>query len=136
MHGVIEYLPRLPSIRAILGKLAFAWNVVMRSFGVVLRTSICRLTSQRQPYPLTYEQQGARKEEFIDSLDQSAICNLASRYNSWKPCRVIRSSHGSFNACFFVEFPDDGTQWVVRIPIEPAVHNVWSKLQSEVITMR
>ncbi|RSL41971.1 hypothetical protein CEP54_015649 [Fusarium duplospermum] len=43
-------------------------------------------------------------------------------------------ARGSYNVCFFARF-DDRT-WVVRIPIQPVIHNVWGKLQSEVCTMR
>ncbi|KAK7431675.1 hypothetical protein QQZ08_001894 [Neonectria magnoliae] len=136
MHGIIHHLPRLRRIATILDKLATAWNAVLRFVGAALRSQACRLTPQRHPYPLTYEQQDARKKEFIKSLDESSICDLASRHNNWKACRIIHSSSGSFNACFFVEFLDDGTRWVVRIPIVPAVHNVWAKVQSEVTTMR
>lgn len=33
----------------------------------------------------------------------------------------MMSGHGSFNVCYFVEFPDnDGARWVVRVPIAPA----------------
>lgn len=90
----------------------------------------------RPAYPWTDEQHQARKREFVDSISTDAVCSLASQYNHSKPCRVFGTKHGSFNACFFVEFPDDGTRWVVRIPIEPAVHDVWAKLQTEIATMR
>lgn len=44
--------------------------------------------------------------------------------------------HGSYNVCFFVTFPTDGTEWVVRIPISPLISDVWAKVQSEVATMQ
>ncbi|KAF4969262.1 hypothetical protein FZEAL_10262 [Fusarium zealandicum] len=86
-------------------------------------------------YPLTPEQRDNKKQAFISSIDKDAVCALASRHNSLKPCSIVRSASGSFNACFFVEF-DDNTQWVVRIPIEPVIYNVWAKLLSEVATMQ
>lgn len=44
---------------------------------------------------------------------------------------------GSFNVCFFVAFgQDDEPEWVVRIPIEPALGDPWNKLLSEVTTLR
>ncbi|EJP68660.1 fungal specific transcription factor [Beauveria bassiana ARSEF 2860] len=44
--------------------------------------------------------------------------------------------HGSYNVCYFVTFPADGTEWVVRIPISPLISDVWAKVQSEVATMQ
>lgn len=44
--------------------------------------------------------------------------------------------NGSFNVCFFSEFYTVATTWVVRAPIETAVHDAWGKLQSEVHTMQ
>ncbi|RYC77892.1 hypothetical protein BFJ63_vAg19234 [Fusarium oxysporum f. sp. narcissi] len=87
-------------------------------------------------YPPTPEQLHSQKQAFIDSIDHDAVCRLASRYNNEELCHIFDSKHGSFNACFFVEFPSSGTRWVVRIPIDPVVGEVWTKLQSEVATMR
>ncbi|KAK7419437.1 hypothetical protein QQZ08_010855 [Neonectria magnoliae] len=134
MPSIIDHIPRIPWIAAIFGKLVTTWNAlwfVWPALRIRLRSSTTQHT-----YPLTYEQQVARKKQFIDGIDQDAIRKLASWHNNWKPCRIFHSTHGSFNACFFVEFPDDNTKWVVRIPIKPAVHDVWAKLQSEVTTMR
>ncbi len=100
-------------------------------------------------YPLTSEQEEQQTEAFIQSIDPTAVCSLASRHNGSRPCRFFRdATRGSFNICFFVEFPEndeiggDGdsagaglTRWVVRIPIAPRIENVWDKLQSEVATM-
>lgn len=88
-------------------------------------------------YPLTVEQRLNIRKEFIDSIDEKSVCRLASRYNNSKPCQIFQDSMlGAFNICCFVEFPEDNTRWVVRIPIEPYIYNVWQKLQSEVATMR
>ncbi|KAG7410330.1 hypothetical protein Forpi1262_v017555 [Fusarium oxysporum f. sp. raphani] len=87
-------------------------------------------------YPPTPEQLNGQKQAFIDSIDHDAVCRLASRHNNEEPCHIFDSKHGSFNACFFVEFPSSGTRWVVRIPIDPVVSEVWTKLQSEVATMQ
>ncbi|ROT40647.1 hypothetical protein SODALDRAFT_338349 [Sodiomyces alkalinus F11] len=86
-------------------------------------------------YPLTPEQRESTRQTFIDSVDQDAICALASRHNDMKPCRILDSASGSFNVCFFVQFLDDHTRWVVRVPVEPVIYDVWAKLQSEVATM-
>lgn len=48
----------------------------------------------------------------------------------------MNKDSGSFNVCFFVEFDQDGPQWIVRVPIEPAVVNPWDKLLSEVTTIQ
>lgn len=65
---------------------------------------------------------------FIDAIDPSAVCRLASQHNSSKTCRIFRdTANGSYNLCYFVEF-EDAAQWVVRIPLEPAISNVWDKV--------
>lgn len=89
--------------------------------------------------PLTDEQRRRRKTDYIQSLSTEAICALASHHNNGLSCRLNASTptkNGSFNVCFFVEFYTVATRWVVRIPIEPIVHRVWEKLQSEVYTMQ
>ncbi|KAK3379043.1 kinase-like domain-containing protein [Lasiosphaeria ovina] len=87
-------------------------------------------------FPPTYDQIEGVLKAFIDSIDLNAVCSLASLHNSSKNCRMFRdAASGSYNVCYFVEF-DDGTQWVVRIPLEPCISNVWDKVQSEVATIR
>ncbi len=93
----------------------------------------------RRPYQLTAEQRESRKKAFVDSINPEAVCQLATRHHHRSmPCRLFRaeSASGSFNICYFVEFPSDGTRCVVRIPIAPAIQDVWAKLQSEVATMQ
>ena len=94
------------------------------------------------PYPLTAEERNKRKSSFFNSIDPDAVCRLASQHRGSMPCRMFHGAaggkeraNGSFNVCYFVEFPDS-TRWVVRIPIVPAIQDVWAKLQSEVATMR
>jgi hypothetical protein len=87
-------------------------------------------------YPITYEQQDAKNKEFVESISKDAVCDLASRRRHGKPCRISDVANGSFNACFFVEFPDDGIRWIVRISVDCAIHNAWAKLQSEVASLR
>ena len=72
---------------------------------------------------------------FVESLLSSQIEALASRHNSGRSCRVVGRDRGSYNACFFVKF-DSEEEWVVRIPIEPAVHRPWEALLSEVATIK
>ena len=85
--------------------------------------------------PLTEQQREERTVEFIHSIDKDAVRALASEYNGHLPCDIRYWRQGSYNVCFVVDFPN-GTTRVVRIPIEPAVHNVWEKVQSEVYTMQ
>ncbi|OAA53442.1 phosphotransferase enzyme family protein [Niveomyces insectorum RCEF 264] len=78
---------------------------------------------------------------FIGSVNEDAVCALASRFNDGVPCRVVNKSHGSFNLCFFVEFDkqegdEQPKKWVVRLPMGPAVENPWDKVISEVTTIR
>ncbi|UPK93510.1 hypothetical protein LCI18_004445 [Fusarium solani-melongenae] len=87
------------------------------------------------PFPLVSEQLDERVEDFIGSIDEGAVCFLASQHNGQKPCAITKQMNGSFNVCFFTRF-DDGTMWVVRIPLEPVVQDSWIKVQSEVVTMR
>ncbi|GAO17554.1 hypothetical protein UVI_02047550 [Ustilaginoidea virens] len=75
-------------------------------------------------------------DDFVDSLMPRKIEALASRYNGGRTCRIVGEDRGSYNACFFVKFDDDNETWVVRIPIEPALHNPWQALLSEVATMK
>ncbi|TAQ89082.1 hypothetical protein B7494_g2604 [Chlorociboria aeruginascens] len=87
-------------------------------------------------YPPTAEQIENRLKVFIASIDPDAVCKLASQHNSSKTCHMFRDPvNGSYNVCYFVEF-EDGTKWVVRIPLEPSISNVWDKVQSEVATIR
>ncbi|KAF6835338.1 hypothetical protein CPLU01_04418 [Colletotrichum plurivorum] len=88
-------------------------------------------------YPAaTEEQYDCQRKEFIDSLDESAVCALVSRHNNGKPCQVLDKKHGSFNVCFAVTFGHEDPQWAIRVPIETAFDDPWDKLQSEVATMQ
>lgn len=108
-------------------RISCAWTAFLQLFRGRYRSHLT---------PLTPEQRDDEEESFIASIDRSAVCALASSHNDEKPCRIVNSVRGGFNVCFFIEFRNCITTWVVRIPIEPAVHGVWDKLQSEVATMR
>ncbi|OAA63448.1 phosphotransferase enzyme family protein [Niveomyces insectorum RCEF 264] len=80
-------------------------------------------------------------KSFIASVNERAVCALASRLNQDVPCHVVKRTRGSFNYCLFVEFDDKGkrgepTRWVVRLPIGHTVDRPWDKVLSEVTTMR
>lgn len=87
-------------------------------------------------FPLTAEEIDRDIDDFINNIDEEAIGQLASRHNDQKPWkRIAGRTHGSFNVCFFVQFDDD-TSLVVRIPLNPVVNQVWTKVQSEVATIQ
>lgn len=87
-------------------------------------------------FPLTAGQIEQDLKAFIDSIDPNDVCKLASLHNSSKTCRMFRDpASGSYNVCYFVDF-EDSTKWVVRIPMESGISNVWDKVQSEVATVR
>lgn len=45
------------------------------------------------------------RTRFIESIDHSAILELASPYHQNVPCRFFGPlRHGGFNVCFFIEF--------------------------------
>jgi hypothetical protein len=87
------------------------------------------------PRPLTDSQHKQKADEFIDSIDTEAIRALASKYNGGLSCNIRCRCQGSFNVCYILDF-SDGTTRLVRLPIEPAVHDVWDKVRSEVYTMQ
>lgn len=125
------------------------WNRVLYSIGVTpvksFKTNITQfdapnaatLKLDSQGFPTTTnDQRKAARNSFIESIDLDAVCALASSYRDGKPCKIIEKKNGSFNVCFFVQFDQDGLNWVVRIPIESALDNLWDKLLSEVTTMQ
>ncbi|EFX06193.1 hypothetical protein CMQ_6514 [Grosmannia clavigera kw1407] len=94
------------------------------------------VASTHQAFPATEDQLNEIRKRFIESIDPDAVCALASRLNHGKPCQIVRKARGSFNICFFVEFGHDGPKWIIRIPIESSLEDPWTKLLSEVATMR
>ncbi|QPH03922.1 hypothetical protein C2857_000370, partial [Epichloe festucae Fl1] len=93
---------------------------------------------QRAPhlYPLTAHQVEDTIRQFIESIDKAAACDLASRFNDGRPCKVVDQKNGSFNICFFILFDAENVTWVLRIPIAPVVIDAWTKVVSEVTTIR
>ncbi|GAB0138156.1 hypothetical protein EsDP_00006400, partial [Epichloe bromicola] len=83
---------------------------------------------------LTDDEVAKASDDFVKSLLPRKIEALASRHNGERSCRVTGQARGSYNACFFVKFDND-EEWVVRIPIEPALYNPWQTLLSEVATI-
>ncbi|KAH0538353.1 hypothetical protein FGG08_005048 [Glutinoglossum americanum] len=56
--------------------------------------------------------------DFIASIDQTAVCDLASSFYDRKPCRMLKEpQRGSYNVCFPVIFASDqesneGEKWM------------------------
>ncbi|EER25477.1 hypothetical protein CPC735_065770 [Coccidioides posadasii C735 delta SOWgp] len=83
-------------------------------------------------------------ENFIASIDPSAVCDLASSFHpAKKQCRIFGDvKKGGFNVCFPVQFTgdaaDDSTpeRWMIRIPILPRLAFPKEKLRGEIATMK
>ena len=118
------------------------WKLLAKHFILHVHTSGQRRmdfkVDQSTPhaYPLTAQQVEDTIQTFINSIDKTAVCDLASKHNGGRPCRVIDQRNGSFNICFFVLFEDKNVTWVLRIPIGPVTTNAWAKIASEVATTR
>lgn len=123
-------------IRALLSLWASVWSFVVTCWRRVIygtKNTDIELATDRFPPPPKATKEAA--DAFVQSLLPSAVKALASRYNNGKDCELIGRLHGSFNVCFFVKFRECGTEWIIRIPIEPRLHRPWHKLQSEVATL-
>lgn len=77
------------------------------------------------------------RDEFIASINQEQVCNLASLYRNGDNCHPFADpTRGSYNVCYFVQF-EDGERWVVRVPLEPCLaFGGKYKLESEIATMQ
>lgn len=77
-----------------------------------------------------------KRDEFIASIDEQAVCRLASTHRSGESCAPFQQPvRGSYNVCYFVQF-NDGERWVVRLPLEPCLaFGGRSKLESEISVM-
>ncbi|OAA60017.1 Protein kinase-like domain protein [Cordyceps fumosorosea ARSEF 2679] len=77
-----------------------------------------------------------RKEDYIRSINIRDVCALASYYHHNQPCTEFRErKRGSYNVCYFIEFPNDHTRWVVRFPLTPVLQDAHRKLDCEIATM-
>ncbi|KAM3510632.1 hypothetical protein MY11210_005717 [Beauveria gryllotalpidicola] len=76
-------------------------------------------------------------ERFQASISLKLVENLARRHNDNKFCRISEDiQHGHYFSCISVTFPDDGKEWVVRIPVPTIIDKAWEMIQSEVATTR
>lgn len=92
---------------------------------------------------ITRHKVSTEAECFIESIDPSTVCDLASSYHPDKQrCWIFdEKKKGGFNVCFPVEFASrqDGTtgeRWMVRVPILPRLAFPEEKLRSEIATMK
>ncbi|KAJ3483629.1 hypothetical protein NLG97_g7262 [Lecanicillium saksenae] len=77
-----------------------------------------------------------RRDEYVRSINVHDVCALASYYRNGKPCVEFREQkRGSYNVCYFLEFPEDHMRWVVRFPLTPILQDVRRKLDCEVATL-
>ncbi|KJK80633.1 hypothetical protein H634G_04873 [Metarhizium anisopliae BRIP 53293] len=98
-------------------------------------TTITGDTTPNDEYlALTDDEVAKASDNFVESLLPEKIKALASRYNGGRSCDITGQARGSYNVCFFVKFDND-EEWVVRIPIEPALYKPWETLLSEVATI-
>lgn len=62
------------------------------------------------------------RDQFIAAIDEVDVCRLASSYRNGDHCSFFKPpSRGSYNICYFVQFPpnsagEDVEKWVVRVP--------------------
>ncbi|OAQ97647.1 hypothetical protein LLEC1_05614 [Akanthomyces lecanii] len=124
-------------IRALQSVWASVWSFVATCWRRVIygtKSTDTELGTDRFPRPPKTTKEAA--DAFVQSLLPAAVKGLASRYNNGKACELLGRLYGSFNVCFFVKFEECGTEWVIRIPIEPRLHRPWHKLRSEVATLK
>ncbi|KAK3358655.1 phosphotransferase enzyme family protein [Lasiosphaeria ovina] len=77
------------------------------------------------------------RDQFIASIPEHQVLTLASSYRNAAPCDFFdKPKRGSYNICYFVQFPD-GVKWVVRVPLAPCLaFGGRRKLESEVAAMQ
>ncbi|EWZ78415.1 hypothetical protein FOWG_17344 [Fusarium oxysporum f. sp. lycopersici MN25] len=121
------------------------WTSFVRFIYNILRLPLVFIADFRQPataitlqhaWPLTEQQIYCRTDTFFRSIDDDAIRALGTQHHTNSlPCEIKSRHRGSFNGCFVLEFTDGSTR-IVRLPLEPAVHDAWNKIRSEVCTMQ
>ncbi|KAJ2891959.1 hypothetical protein MKZ38_010502 [Zalerion maritima] len=80
-------------------------------------------------------------DQFIASIQEDDILRLASSYHNGEPCSIFQNPmRGSYNICYFVQFPFQGggtEKWVVRVPLKPCLaFGGRNKLENEIATMQ
>ncbi|EER37404.1 conserved hypothetical protein [Histoplasma capsulatum H143] len=89
-------------------------------------------------------------KSFIDAIQPSSVCKLASSLHSEKkPCQIFSDpKKGSYNICFPVVFTDSADdlpdvestesaeRWMIRIPLLPRLAFPEEKMRGEIATMK
>lgn len=88
-------------------------------------------------------------KEFIDSIEPSLVCKLASSLHpEKKPCQIFSNpKKGSYNICFPVVFTatdrianvesiQSTERWMIRIPLLPRLAFPEEKIRGEIATMK
>lgn len=77
-----------------------------------------------------------QKEEYVRSIRPEDVCALASYHRNGDSCVQFQEpERDTYNVYYFVEFPRDGSRWVVRFPLAPVLYDLGRKMQSEISTM-
>ncbi|KAF5025447.1 hypothetical protein F66182_2470 [Fusarium sp. NRRL 66182] len=121
------------------------WTSWVRFIYNVLRLPLVFMAGFQQPataitlqhsWPLTEQQIYHRTDTFFRPIDDDAIRAPGTQHHiNSLPCEIKARHRGSFNGCFVLEFTD-GSTCIVRLLLEPAVHDAWNKIRSEVCTMQ
>ncbi len=88
-------------------------------------------------FPITDAQIKKLGDAVVASIDEDAVCALASRHSNDMPCRVQSINRGSYNISICLEFDNDAVpRRLLRIPLWRSVRDGWAKVQSEVATIQ
>ncbi|XWW98225.1 hypothetical protein V2A60_006222 [Cordyceps javanica] len=71
----------------------------------------------------------------LASVDKEAVRALASRHSDGLPCEILSIERGSYNLSICLDFYNKISNRVLRIPLQPAVRDGWTKVQSEAATI-
>ncbi|OAA69591.1 phosphotransferase enzyme family protein [Cordyceps fumosorosea ARSEF 2679] len=86
-------------------------------------------------FPIPRATIGRLCDAVLASLDEAAICKLASSHSNALPCRVLSIDRGSYNASVCLDFFGRIPRRLLRLPLRPAVRDGWRKVQSEAATL-
>ncbi len=90
---------------------------------------------RQEHFPLTSGQIERLCDAIVASIDQDAVCRLASYHSSDLPCQIRSIDRESYNVSICLEFFGKIPQRLLRIPLQPALRDAWTKVQSEVATL-
>lgn len=93
------------------------------------------LKVEPEQFPVTYAQREKLCDAIVASIDKDAVCKLASHHSNNMPCEIRSVERGSYNVSICLDFHGKVPARVLRIPLQPAVSDGWTKIQSEVATI-